>query len=245
MVTDGQAVYTSPAGRECTFAAARFAGINPASRVLDIGCGYGEAACSLAAEFRCRVTAVDLSEENIAAGRELAVKRGISHLVSFTCADITTCDFSGEPFDLVLAEGGVLSFAGRARGLELARAWVAPRGYVAFSDLTFLSDKIPQEVRDIFEDGVYKYESERSYRELVRSASFDVSFMSMVPPSGWDNYYAHMARRLEDSKGFFSDHRVKVAFHKEIDVYYRLEGFKYIGYLFCIARARERAAAPV
>jgi hypothetical protein len=45
-----------------------------------------------------------------------------------------------------------------------------------------------------------------------------------------------MARRLEDKKGFFADKRIKLAFHKEIDVFYRLEGFKYVGYLFCIAR---------
>jgi hypothetical protein len=63
--------------------------------------------------------------------------------------------------------------------------------------------------------------------------------MCLVPQSGWDNYYAHMARRLEDSKGFFSDKRIKLAFHKEIDVFYRMEGFRYVGYLFCIARKKS------
>jgi hypothetical protein len=63
--------------------------------------------------------------------------------------------------------------------------------------------------------------------------------MSLVPQSGWDNYYAHMARRLEDQKGFFSEKRVKLGFHKEIDVFYRLEAFKYVGYLFCIARKKD------
>ena len=33
MVTDIKTNYTSPAGKECSFAAARFAGINPSSRV--------------------------------------------------------------------------------------------------------------------------------------------------------------------------------------------------------------------
>jgi hypothetical protein len=48
-----------------------------------------------------------------------------------------------------------------------------------------------------------------------------------------------MARRLEDEKGFFSDKRVKLAFGKEIDAFYRLESFKYVGYLFCIARKKD------
>jgi hypothetical protein len=66
----------------------------------------------------------------------------------------------------------------------------------------------------------------------------EVHFMSLVPPSGWDNYYAHMARHLEDDRGFFADKRIKLAFHREIDVFYRLEAFKYIGYLFCITRKK-------
>jgi hypothetical protein len=48
-----------------------------------------------------------------------------------------------------------------------------------------------------------------------------------------------MTRRLEDKQGFISDKRLKLAFHREIDVFYRFEAFRYIGYLFCIARARK------
>ena len=62
--------------------------------------------------------------------------------------------------------------------------------------------------------------------------------MSLVPPSGWDNYYAHMARRLEEGAGMFQDPKVKQGFLREIDVVYRLEGFRYLGYLFCVARKR-------
>jgi cyclopropane fatty-acyl-phospholipid synthase-like methyltransferase len=239
MVTDLSSNYTSPAGKEFTFAAARFAGITPASRVLDMGCGYGEGACNLASDFRCRITAVDLSEENTAFGRQMAVQRGVSHLLDFQVTDITTCDFTAEPFELVMAEGGVLSFIGRKAGMTLAANWLQPRGWFVFSDLIMLSDNAPDEVRAIFEDSKYHYESETSYRALVKEAGFDIHFMALVPQSGWDNYYAHMARRLEDEKGFFSDRRIKLAFHKEIDVFYRLEGYRYVGYLYCICRKRS------
>jgi cyclopropane fatty-acyl-phospholipid synthase-like methyltransferase len=239
MVTDLSSNYTSPAGRECTLAAARFAGINPASRVLDMGCGYGEGACNLAAEFRCRVTAVDSSEENIAFGREMAISRGVSHLIEFVHQDLAVSDFAEEPFELIVAEGGVLSFLGRAEGLRRAQQWLESRGWFAFSDLIFLSERVPDEVRAIFEDQRFHYESEQGYRKLLAEAGFEVAFMSLVPGSGWDNYYAHMARRLEDQKGFFADKRIKLAFHKEIDVFYRLEGFRSVGYLFCIARKRQ------
>ncbi|MBN1576575.1 MAG: class I SAM-dependent methyltransferase [Chitinispirillaceae bacterium] len=238
MVTDPHTNYTSPAGKEFSFAAARFAGINPSSTVLDMGCGYGEGACNLAAEFRCRIVACDSNSENIKIGQEIAVERNVSHLITFENRDVLKVDYSATPFELVLAEGGVLSYVKRSKGFSLANQWLVPRGWFAFSDLIIIAQTVPDEVRSIYEDHVYHYETEHSYRDLIAAAAMEVHFMSLVPPSGWDNYYAHMARRLEDERGFFADKRIKLAFHREIDVFYRLEAFKYIGYLFCIARKK-------
>ena len=239
MVTDPHTNYTSPAGKEYTFTAARVAGINPSSRILDMGCGYGEAACNLATEFRCRITACDSSSDNIEIARTSAVEHNVSHLITFEEIDLLSADFSEEPFELALAEGGVFSYINRRKGLTLAGKWLVPRGWLAFSDLIIISESVPDEIRAIYDDASYHYETEHSYRELIAAADMEVQCMALVPPSGWDNYYAHMARRLEDSRGFFADRRIKLAFHREIDVFYRLEASKYIGYLFCIARKKS------
>jgi SAM-dependent methyltransferase len=239
MVTDLHSHYSSPAGKEFSLAAGYFAGINPASRILDMGCGYGDGATNMAEQFRCNVTAIDISKDNIASARQLAESKNLSHLITFENIDIIDADFAEQPFELILAEGGVLSFISRTKGLAKAASWLHSRGWFAFSDLIVLSDKIPDEIKNIFEDATYHYESETSYRTLLHNAGFDIHLMGLVPQSGWDNYYAHMARRLEDEKGFFSNKRIKLAFHKEIDVFYRLEGFKYVGYLFCIARKKD------
>lgn len=239
MVTDTASSYLSPAGKEFSFAAARFAGVNPSSRVLDIGCGYGECACNLASEFRCMVTACDTVPENISTARDTSIERGVSHLITFDTVDILTADYSEDPFELLLAEGGVLSYISRSRGLSLAGGWLVPRGWIAFSDLVIIAQNVPEEVLKVYQDETYHYETEHSYRELIAAADMEVHFMCLVPPSGWDNYYAHMARRLDDRNGLFSGKRIKLAFHREIDVFYRLEAFKYIGYLFCIARKKK------
>ncbi len=239
MVTDIKTNYTSPAGKEFTLTAGRFAGIHPASRVLDIGCGYGEGTCNITAEFRCKAVAVDISKENVEFAQNLAIERKVSHLIHYRNEDVLNADFTEEPFDLILAEGGVLSFIGRGQGFKLMHSWLVPRGWIEFSDLILLSDKVPSEVLTIFDHDSYAYESEGSYRKLIEDAGFSIQFMCLVPPSGWDNYYAHMARRLEDEKGFFADKNIKLAFHKEIDVFYRLEGYRFVGYLVCIVRKKN------
>ena len=138
MVTDLLSNYTSPAGKEFTFAAARFAGINPSSHVLDMGCGYGDGACNMASEFRCRVTACDISGENIEFARQLAVERNVSHLIDFKTLDLLSDTLPENSFDLVLAEGGVLSFISRRKGLSLASSLLTSEGGWRFRSYTSL-----------------------------------------------------------------------------------------------------------
>jgi cyclopropane fatty-acyl-phospholipid synthase-like methyltransferase len=238
MVTDLFSNYASPAGREFTLTAGYFAGINPSSRIADLGCGYGEGACNIASHFRCSITAIDLNADNLEIARKIAIEKSVSHLIKFEPKDILEADYTQAPFELVLAEGGILSYIGRERGLDKIASWLSPRGWLAFSDLIILSDNVPVEIKCIFEDDKYHYETEASYREIMQHAGFDVQLMCLVPQSGWDNYYAHMARRLEDDKGFFADNRIKLAFHKEIDAFYRLHALRHVGYLFGIARKK-------
>jgi SAM-dependent methyltransferase len=238
MVTDIKSNYTSPAGKEFTLVAGRFAGISPASRVLDIGCGYGDGVCNIVSEFRCRATAIDINKDNVQFARAQAEQKKISHLISFLTGDISTETITEKSFDLVLAEGGILTMLERHKSVDIIKDFLTPRGWLAFSDLILLSDpeNIPAEILNIYDHQRFNYANETNYRKLFKSAGFDIHLMTLVPQSGWDNYYAHMARRLEDQTGFFADKQVKTFFHREMDIFYRLEGFKYIGYLFGLVR---------
>ncbi|MCL1945663.1 MAG: class I SAM-dependent methyltransferase [Chitinivibrionia bacterium] len=238
MVTDIKSNYTSPAGKEFTLVAGRFAGISPASNVLDVGCGYGDGVCNIVSEFRCKATAIDINKDNIKIAQTSAEQRRISHLITFITSDVLQEQIHEKAFDLILAEGGVLTMLGREKSVEMINKLLSPRGWLAFSDLIFLTnnDKIPPEILNIYDDERFKYETESGYRKLLKSQGFDIHLMTLVPQSGWDNYYAHMARRLEDQTGFFADKQVKTFFHREMDIFYRLEAFKYIGYLFGLVR---------
>lgn len=241
MVTDIKSNYTSPAGKEFTLVAGRFAGISPASNILDIGCGYGDGVCNIVSEFRCKATTIDINKDNIKTARTQAENRKISHLISFIDGDILNETIPEKPFDLVLAEGGILTMLDRQKSVDMIKDFIVPRGWLAFSDLILLAEpeNIPAEILDIYDHQHFNYANETSYRKLFKSSGFDIHLMTLVPQSGWDNYYAHMARRLEDQTGLFSDKKVKSFFHKEMDTFYRLEGFKYIGYLFGLVRKSD------
>ena len=63
-------------GRESTRALARDIALAPGTRVLDVGCGIGGPARTLAAEFGCAVTGVDLTADFIHAARKLSLRVG-------------------------------------------------------------------------------------------------------------------------------------------------------------------------
>lgn len=236
MVTETNTGYTSPAGKEFTLTAGRLSCIHPGARVLDMGCGYGEGACNLAQEFRCRVTAVDTNRESIEWAQQRAIERGVSHLIDFRTEDILQSEFPEESFEAIFSEGGVFSLISREEGLKRAHSWLGPRGWLAFSDLIVTGEDTPPELLEVFENDRYRYETEASYRELIQNHGFNIQLICLAPQSGWDNYYARMAKHLEDDQGQYADPKVKLAFHREIDIFYRLQGLKYVAYMFSVVR---------
>ena len=61
--------------------------IEPGCHVLDIGCGWGGMALTLARDFGARVTGITLSENQLAIARRRAAEEGLSDRVSFVLQD--------------------------------------------------------------------------------------------------------------------------------------------------------------
>ncbi|MTJ03124.1 MAG: class I SAM-dependent methyltransferase [Sediminimonas qiaohouensis] len=76
--------------------------IEPGMRVLDIGCGWGGMALTLARDFGARVTGVTLSREQHALATERAQKAGLSDRVDFRLTDYR--EVEGQ-FDRVVSVG--------------------------------------------------------------------------------------------------------------------------------------------
>lgn len=88
-------------GREATRELASLAAIDAGSRVLDIGCGVGGPARTLAAEFGCDVTGIDLVEEYCRAAEAFTDRVGLSDAVSFQSGDALDLPFEEGLFDVV------------------------------------------------------------------------------------------------------------------------------------------------
>ena len=76
--------------------------LKPGMRVLDIGCGFGTLAISLACDYGVRVLGVTLSEVQLAEARQKALAAGVADRVEFRLQDYR--EVTG-PFDRIVSVG--------------------------------------------------------------------------------------------------------------------------------------------
>lgn len=180
-------------------------------RVADLCCGIGAASRLLATEYKAICTGIDTSEALLRAARERALAEHLEESLEYLSGDARHVELPSHSFDLVLALGGALTYMGRSDGLERIRFLLKPGGALLLSDLIYLDSSVPEEierrlaeeipadpiapltlqpaVRAVYEEGVFSFESEESYRALLNFHGYDCAFAFHVPESAWNGYY--------------------------------------------------------
>jgi ubiquinone/menaquinone biosynthesis C-methylase UbiE len=105
-------------GRESTRALARFAGISPGMRILDVGSGVGGPARTLAAEFGADVTGVDLTPAFVGAATRLSEQLGLAASTRFVHGSALALPLPDASFDVVWSQNMLMNVPNK---LALAR----------------------------------------------------------------------------------------------------------------------------
>lgn len=225
--------------------------IGSAPRVLDLCCGNGVASRFMAVEFGAHCTGIDMSEDLLRQGREQALAAGLQEQLDFVNADARHVELPNHSFDLVLALGGTLTYTGRPEGLERIRQLLKPGGSLLLSDLIYLDSPIPDAVsrfleekapdnevrplalepavRAVFEEGVYRFETEASYQVLLETFGLRTRFAFPVPESAWNRYYNDVCEALLDPASAGS----MPVCADELAAFYSWGGRWGVGYLIC------------
>lgn len=122
-------------GMLATAELASAAGVDPSTLVLDVGCGLGGPARSLAAMFGCKVTGVDLSPAFVGAASYLTSRCGLSGRVSFQAGDALHLPFVEAAFDVVFLQHVAMNIQDRASLYREVARVLKPGGRLATYDL--------------------------------------------------------------------------------------------------------------
>lgn len=102
-------------GKAATERLARLARLGPRTRVLDVGGGLGGPARTLAAEFGCDVTVVDLTESYVRAGAALTARLGLTDRVRHRIGNALALAADDGPFDVVWTQNSGMNIPDKAR----------------------------------------------------------------------------------------------------------------------------------
>jgi ubiquinone/menaquinone biosynthesis C-methylase UbiE len=102
-------------GKPVTVRLAKLAGAVPGLRVLDVGGGFGGPARTLAVEFGCQVTVVDLTESYVRAATMLTARMGLDDRVSHHVGNALDLSFPDGAFDMVWTQNSGMNIADKER----------------------------------------------------------------------------------------------------------------------------------
>jgi SAM-dependent methyltransferase len=128
-------------GREATQSLAEFVQIRNGSKVLDIGCGIGGPARTLATEYDCQVTGVDLTEEYIKTAQMLTKLFGMEKSVHFQQGDATNLEFDSPVFDYVWLQHVTMNIGNKNKLFTEAFRLLKPFGQLVFYEILMLNNE--------------------------------------------------------------------------------------------------------
>lgn len=128
--------------------------LTAASRVLDLGAGYGGAARYLTRRFGCHVTALNLSEAENDRNRALNIAEGLDDRIDVVDGSFEDIPYDDASFDVVWSQDAILHSGDRPRVLsETARVLEAGGDFI-FTD-PMQSDDCPEGVLEPILDRIH------------------------------------------------------------------------------------------
>ncbi|WP_206212309.1 methyltransferase domain-containing protein [Wenzhouxiangella sp. XN79A] len=125
--------------------------LTPATRVLDLGAGYGGSMRYLAREFGCHCVALNLSEVENERNRRMTLEAGLERHIEVVDGDFTRLDFSDGSFDLVWSQDAILHSGDRAKVCAEAVRVLKPGGRLVFTDPMQTDDAPTDRLQPIYD----------------------------------------------------------------------------------------------
>lgn len=172
--------------------------------VLDIGCGPGMQTLALARALDGPVTTVDLHEEYLDELRSHARAAGLAERIRPVVADMAALPFEPGSFDLLWSEGAawVMGFA------EALRSWrplLRPGGWLAVSELVWLTTDPPSPVADLFAAEHPAMTDVSTNLRRIAAAGYAVAGHFTLPEADWwDGYYTPLRVKLPDLRARYA-----------------------------------------
>lgn len=177
--------------------AAHLQNLGPASRVIDLGAGYGGSARYLANLAGCKVTCLNISEVQNRRNRELNRRQGLSEKVHVHYGNFENIPSRDDTFDIVWSQDSFLHSANKDTVLAEIGRVLAPGGELIFTDPMQADDCPPGVLQPVYDRlNLDSMASFIYYREALSRLGFEE--LRVIDLSAeLRNHYAKVMLELE------------------------------------------------
>jgi cyclopropane fatty-acyl-phospholipid synthase-like methyltransferase len=171
------------------------AGLPPAPKILDIGCGTGPQTLALAHGTDARITAVDTHQPFLDELARKIAEAGLAERVQARNMSMFELAFP-EPFDVLWSEGAIYAM-GFEEGLRAWRPLLKPGGYVAVTEISWLRDDVPNEVQSYWNKEYPGMKPVAANLARLRRAGYrEIGHFTLPESAWWEPYYTPISARI-------------------------------------------------
>lgn len=151
----------------------------PIVRIADIGCGTG-AHTLLLAEYLpgSQVTALDLFPVFIEQLNANAAQAGLQDRVKGITGNMEALPFEPDSLDLIWSEGAIYNI-GFERGIREWRAFLKTGGYLAVSEISWLTQERPSELQDYWDAAYPEINTASAKMAQMEAAGYTPGLLSL------------------------------------------------------------------
>jgi cyclopropane fatty-acyl-phospholipid synthase-like methyltransferase len=160
-------------GRRATRILGELAGIEPGMQILDIGCGVGGPARTLAADFGCNVIGIDITKDYVLAAEMLTERVGLSKQVTFIEGDALDLQFDDGAFDAVLSQNAIMNIEDKHRLFKEVHRVLRPGGILALEAIMQgVMEATSYPVYWADDPSVSFVETPEKFRQIIKESGF-------------------------------------------------------------------------
>jgi len=210
-------------------------------KVADLGCGSGGQTISLAKNLNGQITAVDLFPRFLKELNEKSQKIGLKDKIVTLEKSMDDLPFDNGEFDLIWSEGAIYNI-GFENGLKKWKEHLKVGGYLAVSELTWITNSRPKEIEEYWKVEYHEVDTaSNKIKQLENNGYSLVGYFYLGQDSWIETYYRPMQARFEKflKRNYNSELAKKVVKDNqaEIDMYQKFKD--YYSYGFYIAKKNE------
>jgi ubiquinone/menaquinone biosynthesis C-methylase UbiE len=166
-------------------------------KIADIGCGCGGQTITLAQNTNAEIIAIDLFPQFLEKLEQQIKTLGLNQRVKTQVASMEDLPFQPEEFDLIWSEGAVYNMGFEA-GIRNWRKFLKPGGYLAISEISWLTDSRPQAIEDYWLREYPQIDTVSNKIKVLENNGYVPTAHFILPPYCWlENYYIPLQEGFE------------------------------------------------